>query len=267
MNVEETRERLSCYRPGIDDPADPLFAAALAAAQRDPALAEWNREQQELDAVLRGHLQQASVPDGLMQRLQGKVRQPVARFELPNAAAEAGRAAGAECGEVIRPGLWGRVAAAAAVLLLGIMMFHALHRPASAVESFRGDMAKLAMNGFPLDHEDGDMLRLRTWLARARAPVYDDCPPCIDANKGIGCRKFTWNDRTVSVVCFEKDSGRVVHLFVIERAALDGARDLPDDGRLAAKQHEGLENGGWTDGRNVYLLVGSSSDVSVSDLF
>ena len=70
-----------------------------------------------------------------------------------------------------------------------------------------GAMAKQATEGFQLDHKSPNLVAVRTWLASHEAPVYEKCPPCIGKMKGIGCRKFQWNNHTVSVVCFERETG------------------------------------------------------------
>ena len=90
-------------------------------------------------------------------------------------------------------------------------------------------------------------------------------PRKIDTKKGVGCKVFEWNDNKVSIICFKRDEKKVVHMFVIERSALSDVDDF-SDGKLSVAHHGGLENGGWIDSKNIYLLVGSSENIQVSDL-
>lgn len=263
MNVEQVKERLSCYRPGIDDPADELFAPALSAAESDPELTKWVQEQQEFDSALRGHLKNVDIPAGLLGHLKAKADQPAFDEEqqLEEAAPEAKAGTGRN---ILFTNFWMRAGAAAAALVIGLLVVNSLNSPASAVEAFRGDMASIATEGFELDHRTVNLVEARKWLSGNGAPVYEECPPCISKMKGVGCRKFQWNEHTVSVVCFEKESGNVVHLFVISRTALADADSA--GAKVPVKQLEGLETGGWIDGENVYLLIGSRRDVLVNDL-
>ncbi|MCB1095411.1 MAG: hypothetical protein KDN22_07500 [Verrucomicrobiae bacterium] len=265
MNVEETKDRLNCYRPGIDDPADELFAPALSAVKNDPELASWFKEQQEFDSALRGYLKNAEIPESLLGHLKQNAGAPAftddAGDETEGAAAPTRKGG---TGNIIFASFWTRIAAAAAALVIGFLVVHSFNSPASAVESFRGAMAQKATEGFELDHKSANLMAVRTWLASHEAPVYEECPPCIGKMKGVGCRKFEWNSHTVSVVCFERETGKIVHLFVIERAALPGIEKAGE--KVPLKQQLGLETGGWMDGKNVYLLVGSRQGIAVSDL-
>ncbi|MGK0184563.1 MAG: hypothetical protein ACI9R3_000336 [Verrucomicrobiales bacterium] len=265
MNVEEVKERLSCYRPGIDDPADELFAPALSAAEQDPELAKWMKDQQAFDSAVRGHLESMAIPDGLLEYLQTNKGKAALKDNVaeetpkPDAKIYTGRK-----GNNLFANFWMRAAAVAAAVVIGLLVMNSLNSPASAVEAFRGDMASIANEGFELDHKTGNLLEARKWLAGNAAPIYNECPPCIKKMKGIGCRKFQWNEHTVSIVCFEKETGNVVHMFVIDRSALPDA-DVAS-GKVPLKQQKGLETGGWVDEKNVYLLVGSRKNVLVNDL-
>ena len=148
--------------------------------------------------------------------------------------------------------------------MIGLLLVNSFHSSADAVEAFRGAMAKEATEGFQLDHKSPNLVAVRTWLASHEAPIYEECPPCIGKMNAVGCRKFRWNKHTVSVVCFERETGKVVHLFVIERASLPGLEKAGD--KVPIKQQLGLETGGWMDNKNVYLLVGSRQGVAVGDL-
>src|SRR5262249_34038212 len=66
---EEARQILACYRPGLDDPADPPFAAALEKARHDPDLATWLEEQSAFDAAVRESVRRIPVPPDLRAKI------------------------------------------------------------------------------------------------------------------------------------------------------------------------------------------------------
>jgi hypothetical protein len=68
MTMSEAKEKLLLYRGPIDD-ADPQFQKALAHARRDPALAEWLREQTNCYNSIRAKLRGIEPPIGLSERI------------------------------------------------------------------------------------------------------------------------------------------------------------------------------------------------------
>ena len=252
MKSEEAKQRLACYRPGKDDPGDAFFAPAFAATETDSALADWFRDQQQMDDALRERLRQSDIPQGLLASLR----------ETESAGAVVG--ASGE-GNVFRPTVWLRVAAVAALIAISFLAFDFFNQSADAVEDFRAGMAQMAAQGMLMDHESEDLQDMKRWLVNHKAPVYDECPDCIGKMKGVGCKTVQWNDHEVSVICFRKDTGKIIHMFVIEKNALD-QQSAAASGKLIVERHSGLENGGWVDDKNVYLLVGASDDVKVDDL-
>ena len=157
MNVEEAKDRLSCYRPGIDDPADEQFAPALLAAEDDPALASWFHDQQEFDSALRRHFKSAAIPDSLLGHLKKTIG--TAAFDdagdhsQSERATSEGKPRKSAPGKIIFASVWTRIAAAAAALVIGFLVVHSIDSSADAVGTFRGAMAKQVTDGFQSDHK------------------------------------------------------------------------------------------------------------------
>ena len=253
MDEQDIKMRLACYRPGLDNPEDPEFSSALDAAAGDPDLGRWLSEQQAFDVFFRKKLSGTAAPDGLLDRL---TMNPVeAKFE----------SSGNRGARFLSFPLLKRMAAAAALLLIGIIVAGLVNPPATAsVEDFRGAMAARAVQGDVTPADKSPQLRaLLQRLDSQNAPVYRKFPECLEDREGVGCKVFEWGKHTVSLICFKKATGEVVHLFMIKREAIDGAN--PDTVFEVATRH-GLETRGWADSDNVYVLVAGAKGVTVSDL-
>ena len=69
MNRQEAKQILRCYRPGVDSENDPQIAAALEAARRDPALAQWLQRELAFDETIRAKLRAIPLPPDFRQRI------------------------------------------------------------------------------------------------------------------------------------------------------------------------------------------------------
>ena len=70
MNTSEAKKILLLYRGLVDD-ADPQFAEALAEARRDPALAQWLRDQRNCYDAIRSKLRDVEPPRELASKIVG----------------------------------------------------------------------------------------------------------------------------------------------------------------------------------------------------
>jgi hypothetical protein len=73
MQDEPLWMAMEAYRPGTDDPGDPQFAPLVRQLAADPDLAERFQELRRLDGVIRGAFGEVPVPEGLAQRLLGRL--------------------------------------------------------------------------------------------------------------------------------------------------------------------------------------------------
>ena len=270
MEEEEIKERLSCYRPGKDDPNDPVFSGALKAIEGNPELEQWSIDHAAFDSAIRSKLAESPIPAGMLVDLKQREGEPAFDETEVEPGVEPGVepiAAETACAEskTIRFPMWGRVAAVAAILvasLFGLGVFN--HSANAEVENFRADMALLASKGITVDHKSDDIRELQSWVGEHAGTVIQKCPGCLEARKGVGCKVLKWGegDHSVSLVCFERDTGKVVHLFVISREALGAKKGA----EITDATVEGLETVGWIDAENVYILIGSADGIPVKDL-
>ena len=158
---------------------------------------------------------------------------------------------------------WWRRAAAIAALLLLVGFLAKLVGGDQSIDDFRNEMTARVLNKkISLEYPTQDVAEARRWLVSHQAPVYKECPQKIIDKKGMGCATIKWRNHTVSLICFERSTGKVVHLFIVDREAFG---DIAD-GLLDAKQLDGLATAGWCRGKCVCLLVGSEADIEVVDL-
>ena len=159
MEPAEILERLSTYRPGVDDAADPLFAAA----ERDPELARWLEEEQSLDANFARKLQQAPMPADLKSNLLGLakvVAPPASRWR-----------------QTWLPALASAAAAAVVTWLTALATLKPVPAPQPTVspgtypvtvqatlEDFRAEMVSFVRLTFSLERESKDVDKLRAIL-------------------------------------------------------------------------------------------------------
>lgn len=66
---DEAKFILAAYRPGGRDANDPLFAAVLIRAYRDPQLRAWFQSQHGFDAAVSAKLRELQPPPGLRDAL------------------------------------------------------------------------------------------------------------------------------------------------------------------------------------------------------
>jgi hypothetical protein len=197
MNSQEAKFILQAYRHNGADARDPHFAEALAQAARDPQLAAWVAEDQELHRLLNRSLRAIPVPADLKINILagGKIVRPAFKW---------------------RQSAW--LAAAAAVMLLLSMTIRWLPRE-DAVDyaAFRETMSRFLNTEFnqTLDLATNDVPTLHQWLENAKAPIPSNLPSGLVEGAGLGCRVLDFHGSKVSLVCF-RARGEVVHLFVID---------------------------------------------------
>jgi len=240
MDNLQAKFLLRAARPD-DEVADPLLAEALAQARRDPELARWLREEQELDALLYAKLGEIAPPPGLRDALSA----------IPKVTPMPARS--------WRPTGWLALAAALAVLatLAGL-----LFRGEPAFPSYEKDLVGQIASGQAnqLSLVDPRLDALKAWLAQNRAPHQLDVPAGTGRLPCIGCRTFTWRGRQIAQVCFALDDGKIVHLFVIRQGDWHSA---PPEGHPQFSSHGDWTLASWRDGGDTYVMarIGSSDDV------
>lgn len=246
MDIAEAKQILSAYHSDEEHFSDPHMLEALGMLETHPELAAWFERQLSFDSQVKAALADLPMPSNLREGLLGNHRR-IRRNKL------------------IRGIRW--ASALAALLLLGLTGIwayrshynHQMHDYAT----FREGMSHfVARSYFLLDFVDTNPGNIQDWLAKKQAPVYEAIPVALAEKEPIGCKKMSWKGQDVSLVCFNKKNGEIVHLFVAERSRLSEAAiaDLED-----ITLSHGLETGGWVTDTHVYLLTGSEPGVTVRE--
>jgi hypothetical protein len=233
-------QTLALYRPGIDDPHDPFFAAALAHAERDPELGRWLRQQQDVDAAFRRKFAQLPVPAGLEQQIlfDRKVVRPSAWWE--------------------RPVL---LAAAAAAVVLAVVAGYLLRQPEPQnFAAFRTTMARLVSGEYKMMLETKDQSAIRQFLAKHHSPADYQLTKEMEKLPAEGCALVNWHRQSVSLVCLDRGADHDLFLFIIDRAALPD----PPPGQTPRFIRVGdMTTASWSLGDRAYVLAtrGSEDDL------
>tara|TARA_B110000093_G_scaffold156574_1_gene174301 strand:- start:2005 stop:2667 length:663 start_codon:yes stop_codon:yes gene_type:complete len=129
-------------------------------------------------------------------------------------------------------------------------------------DDFRDAAATYVANGkFLLDYKTSSLDSIEGWLKERIAPSFTDLPELLKAQTPIGCKELVWQGTPVTLVCFHREDGKIVHLFIGNRTA--ETEKLFTEVTNIRRVHE-LETGGWLSDQHVYLLTGSEPSVSIT---
>ena len=239
MDNDRAKMILSAYRSDGADASDPIFAEALAQAQRDPELARWFAEERALGERMHAALQSERPPVDLKDALL--------------LAANVGRMP-AHRSWWARP-VWLAAAAAAIVLFAGLAFF-AL-KPDRAPMTLAGvtsEMARLQREDrISLGAMTSDPVQIQRWLKEHDGPSDFAAPAGLASQMRLGCQVLDINGNKVSLVCFQVGGQQMVHLLVIDRRRLS---DPPVVGKPILMQEGELAFATWTEGDRTYVIAG-----------
>lgn len=245
MNPLESKQVLFGYRPGTTDAHDPAIAQALEAAARDPQLRCWLEEQGEIQTEIRAQFRQLPVPEDLRHRILE------ANFFV--ASRRRGRIGGY--------GYW--LAAAAIVLLVGLIATWDQAPAHPGLTEFRGRMVRTVLREYRMDIHSGNMDEVRAYLRGQNAPADYRLPPRIEIVPVIGGGRLTWQDQPVSMVCFDRGDGELLFLFVIDQAAMpDSPGAEPEFARVNR-----LMTASWIAENRAYVLAGELGEADLRRYF
>jgi hypothetical protein len=246
MNILEAKQILSAYQTGRDHFSDPHMLEALSMLDKEPDLAVWFENQLAFDRQVHEALVDAPGVDRLKDAILADYRK-------------------ARHSKVVRYIRW--ASAIAALILVGVGGFLGY---AANYNSKMHDYATLregmayfiAGSYFTLDFVDKDLDRIGNWLVEQKLPMYEGIPDSLAAKEPIGCKKMSWRGQEVSLVCFHREDGKIIHLFVADRSNISEAAIANLDEVLIS--HD-IETGGWVTDTHVYLLTGSEPGVTVRE--
>ena len=235
-DVTSVRGILSVHRGSDSEGTDPRLAEARQKAESDPALKDWWAAEREQDKTIGGKLASLRVPAGLKARL-------LAPPEVVGAP---------------RRG-WTRVALVAAACLIALAVLFGSWRgpfqPAVSLADYRDEMVGFIKVDPSLEMKSPDLAQVQNWLQKNNAPSQLVLPKKLRDLEPIGCRTLRFRGHEVALICFKRSEGGLLHLFVLDRAALPDAMNDKDP----QISPEGTwMTATWGNGDQVYLITAQS---------
>lgn len=240
MTTAQAKSVLITVRSRQPDLSDGEVAEAWRQMEADPELRDWFEAQRKFHSVVRDSLQSLPVPDGLRERILANRK----IIQLPWWRKQGGWFAAA--------------AAVAAVVVFAAIVLNSHQRPAidDSVATYRARMVRTVMRQYRMDIVTNDMVEVRRFLASNRAPAEYKLPPSLSHTPVSGAGVLSWQDRRVSMVCFDGGKDGTLFLFIadaeaVKRASIGG----PEFARVNA-----LTTVTWNEGNKVYLLATSLTE-------
>ena len=245
MDKEKARSLLSVHRRGEAHPEDTRYAEAEQQTANDAELAQWWERDQALDRAIATKLNSTHVPAGLKARV------------MPDAMPRS----------IARPA-WSRALLLAAATIVALAAMFSSWRgpfsPAVSLAEYRDEMVSFIELDPTLAVESAEMPRIKEFLAQRNAPSAWQVPANLQSAEALGCRALRFRGYDVSLICFEAEGKRLVHLFVVDAAALprSGAGERP---AFAAEGH--WMTATWSDGKHVYILTTEGDQAALERFF
>lgn len=239
MDSRLAKEILLRYRPGTADAGDPEVAEALDQAQRDPELGRWFAQHQAFHSTMCDRFRQLPVPAGLKEDILARYRR------------------------VVIPVWWRQPAfrtlavAAAIVLFVGVALFRSQPREDRSFAAFQSRVVRNAQRGYVMEITSTNLNEIRQYLAAQGAQADYALSAPLEKLPGDGGAVVRWNNKRVSMVCFDLGNHNDLYLFVASRA------DLPDAPATSEPQFTKIGNltaASWSAGEKTYVLAGRGDE-------
>ena len=246
MDIQEAKQILSTYQSDKEPFSDPHMLEALNLLDQKPELSKWFENQLTFDRQVNAALSDTNPPVALRDSI-------IENYRLHQRS------------KVIRIVRWASAIAAVCLFsVLGVWSYRTsyndkMHEYATLRE---GMSHFIARSYFMLDYLDTDLSKIENWLEEKDSPMYETIPALLAEKEPLGCKKMNWKGQDVSLVCFHREDGKIIHMFVAERDGFSESAIANLDEVLIS---HGLETGGWTTDTHVYLLTGSEPGVTVRE--
>jgi hypothetical protein len=233
MDNREAKFILSAYRSTGQDASDAHFAHALEQVRRDPMLEQWFRKSVAFDAAIAEKFGAVEVPSDLREKILvgAKISRPVHWSK--------------------RFGSWAIAAAIILIAGVGSLIWHNT-RPARLAGwqmQALNVISSLVKNESKFDAQSQSPRDLVEWLRANKLPTAEKLPGHLNQLAGIGCKTFSWNGAQVSVICFMRPDGGLIHLVATKVAGekrKGGAQFVQQDEWATAT---------WREGDKVFMLA------------
>jgi hypothetical protein len=232
MDNREAKFILNAYRPGGQEASDPRFAKAIEQTRRDPVLEQWFKESIAFDATVTEKLCAVAVPVDLRENILAgvKISRPL-RWSKP----------------FIK---WAIAAALISMAILGSLIWQ--NTRGAHLAGWQNEaldvVSSLVRNESSFDAQSHKASELVAWLRAKHAPAARTLPQSLDKLQSVGCKTFSWNGTTVSVICFMRPDGGLIHLVTMNTPAASARTP-----RLV--QRDQWATATWREGNMTYMLA------------
>ena len=235
MNRDSVKKVLLLFRPSGPDSEEPEIKEALDQMVMDVELRTWFEEHCKRQSRLRDQFGQIPVPDGLEKRILAELARPRTIVWWQ------------------RREFWTRAAAAAALLAVTLTLYMA-SRPdlAKSFATYRSRMVRSTQRFYGMDMKSNDPAAIRDYLGTHRGHQDYVLPPGLEGVRIEGCSVLPWQNKKVSMVCFDLNNRPDLYLFVARQ------KDFPDSPQSSQPQFVTIgkfASASWTAGDKSYVLT------------
>ena len=249
MDKEQALAILRSCRSGGRHPDDPEIAAARAVVAQDPDAHHFLEGEHALDDAIAHQLGGLQPPPGLKESI-------LAGLALPEPSP--------------RPAVPRRRAVLMAVSLLIVSTLAAVvwlpvltSRPDSFA-SFLTEMRDFLPQGFRLHYANADLAAVARWFAETHDIAHYQVPLALATQtRATGCRTIDWYGQKAALICFYTSDGKVVHLVVLDRAAVP---DPPTSARPSYARRDQWTSATWSAGDKAYLVLSTLDEARLRAL-
>ena len=235
MDNQEAKFILNAYRPGGQDASDPRFADALEQARRDPILQRWFEGSVAFDSAMTDKLRVVPAPTNLRENILTGAR--ISQLSLRRN----------------RFRKWAIAAVLTLSTTLGALIWQNT-RPAHLAgwqTQALDVISSLVKSESSFDAQSNRPGELVTWLRANDVPAAETLPKNVEKLESLGCKTFLWRQEPVSVICFKRQDGGLVHLVTTNAAAAVRA----PEGKPELNQHGEWTTATWREGDKIYMLA------------
>src|SRR5262249_15708761 len=202
--------------------------------RRDPILERWLSESIAFDAAMTEKLGTIEVPPDLRENILAgvKVSRPLRSPSVK----------------------WAIAAAVVLTAIVGSVIWHytqPVHLAGWQTQAL-DVVSSLVRNESSFDAQSTNAGDLLAWLRANYAPAAERLPDKLDELTSLGCKTFSWNRQPVSVICFMRPDGGLIHLVTINASALS-ERAIKREAKFVQQRHWATAT--WREGDMIYMLA------------
>ncbi|HVI81448.1 MAG TPA: hypothetical protein VM717_01775 [Chthoniobacterales bacterium] len=142
--------------------------------------------------------------------------------------------------------------AAAALLLAAFLFWMNPPRAPVSLADYRDEMISFVKVAPNLEMQSKQLSEVMDFLDKESAPSRFAIPEKVRAMEPAGCRVLRFHGHNVTLVCFWRKDGGLLHLFVMDRAALP---NLPDRKDAKYSAQNGWTTAAWNEGDHTFLIA------------